>query len=104
MIAMRLEDLNGLAVAEAQYDKHADLRPFDLPYQGQWYEQNHKDGEIWVYRQRSWSPTGTVVTDVALLVTPATTPTTPVPPVAQPAVPAAHAGPHASTSTASKSK
>jgi hypothetical protein len=101
MIAMRLEDMNGLAVVDAQYDKHADLRPFDLPYQGQWYEQNHKDGEIWVYRQRSWSPTGTVVTDVALLVTPATTPTSPVPPAAPPA---AHAGPHPSTSTASTKK
>jgi hypothetical protein len=101
MIAMRLEDMNGLTVADAQYDKHADLRPFDLPWQGQWYEQNHKDGEIWVYRQRSWSPTGTVVTDVALLVTPATTPTSPPSPASPVAQPAAHAGPHAS---ASKSK
>lgn len=67
MIPIRLEGANGGYLLDANYDAHDLLRPFQIAYGGQWYEQNRKDQDVWVYRQRA-TPLGTMANDPNLQV------------------------------------
>lgn len=70
MIPIRFEGVNGYLLVDAEYDDTSAPRPFQIAWGGYWYEQNRRDIDAWVYRQRDGLPYGTLADDPHVTLTP----------------------------------